>query len=52
MRWTGQVALKERGEVYIEFWWGHPGVNREIILTWIFRKLNEGINSLDCFGAG
>ena len=53
MRWAGQVALKGRGEVYTEFWWGHlrergyledPGVYGEITLIWIFRKLNEGID--------
>jgi hypothetical protein len=36
-----------RGEVYTEFWWGNlterghfedPGLDRRIILRWIFRK--------------
>jgi len=41
-----------RGEVYTRFWWGnlrvsdhleYPGVDRNIILRWIFRKLDVGV---------
>ena len=47
MRWAGHVAPKGKGEAYTGFWWGNlrerdhledPGVNRRIILRWIFRK--------------
>jgi len=39
----------KRGEVYTGFWWGNlrernhlkdPGVDRKIIIRWIFRKLD------------
>jgi len=41
-----------RGETYTEFWWGNrkerdhlgdPGVDRRIILRWIFRKWDMGL---------
>jgi hypothetical protein len=41
-----------RGETYTEFWWrnrkerdhlGDPGVDRRIILRWIFRKWDMGL---------
>jgi hypothetical protein len=41
-----------RGEVYTGFWWGNlkernhlgdPGVDRRIILRWIFRKWDVGV---------
>ena len=49
MRWAWQVA--HMGEGRVVFWWrdlrerdpwGDPGVNRKIILRWIFRKWNMG----------
>ena len=51
MRWVGRVARMWRGEAYTGFWWGNlrerdhlgdPGVNRRIILRWIFRKFDVG----------
>jgi hypothetical protein len=45
-----------RGEVYTEFWWGNlresdhledPGVDRRIILRWIFRKWDGGMDWID-----
>ena len=47
MRWAGHVTRVGRGETYTGFWWGNlkerdhlgdPGVDRRIILSWIFRK--------------
>ena len=47
MRRAGHVARMGKGEVYTGFWWGNlrkrdhlgnPGVDRRIILRWIFRK--------------
>jgi hypothetical protein len=47
MRWAGHVARMWRREACIGFWWGNlserdhlgePGVDRSIILRWIFRK--------------
>jgi len=47
MRWAGHVGPKGKGEAYTGCWWGNlrerdhledPGVNRRIILRWIFRK--------------
>jgi hypothetical protein len=41
----------ERGEVQAGFWWGNvreehhwedPGINRKIILEWIFKKWDVG----------
>jgi hypothetical protein len=41
-----------KGEIYKVFWWGNlrerdhlgdPGVDRRIILRWIFRKLDVGV---------
>jgi hypothetical protein len=46
MRWAGHTASMGRGEVYTGFWWGNlrerdhwgdPGVDRRIILRWVFR---------------
>jgi len=52
MRWAGHVARTvERRSVY-RVWWGNlrdrdhmedPGVDRRIILRWIFRKWDVGI---------
>jgi hypothetical protein len=48
-RWAGHVW--ERGKMYTGFWWGNlkerdhlddPGVDRRIILRWIFRKWDGG----------
>jgi hypothetical protein len=51
-RWAGNIASRGgRGEVYIEFWWGHlrerdhledPGLDGRVILTWNFRKWDGG----------
>ena len=44
------------GEVHTGFWWGNlrerdyfknPGVNLRIILKWIFRKWDGGMDCLD-----
>jgi hypothetical protein len=44
-RLAGHVAHRGRGEAYKEFWWGNPrerdhlenpGLNKRIILKWIF----------------
>ena len=53
MRWVGHVArMGERGEAYTNCWWGNlrerdhlgdPGIDVNIILTWIFRKLDVGV---------
>jgi len=51
MGWAGHVARMGRREVYTGFWWGdlrkgyhleEPGVDRRIILKWIFKKFNGG----------
>ena len=52
MRWTGHVARMGRAVAYTGFWWGNlrerdhvgdPGVDRRIILRWIFKKCNVGV---------
>ena len=49
MRWAGRV---ERGEVHTGFWWRNlterddledSGADGNIVLKWIFRKLNGGV---------
>jgi hypothetical protein len=52
MRWASHVAHMGREEVYTGFWWGNlreredPGVDKMIILKWIFRKWH-GRHELD-----
>jgi hypothetical protein len=52
MRWTGHVARVRKGEMCTGFWWGNlrerdqwgdPGIDRKIILRWIFRKWDVGV---------
>jgi len=53
----GGASSTYRGrEVYTEFWWGNlrerghlgdPGVYGRIILKWIIRKWNEGMDWID-----
>ena len=47
------MTLMERGEVHTLFWWGNvregdhlenPGVDGSIILMWIFRKWDGGVD--------
>ena len=60
MRWAEHVARMARGEACTGFWWGNlrvrdhlgdPGVDRRIILRWIFRKCDVG-DGLDRAGSG
>ena len=48
---SGHVARTGRGEAYTVFWWGSlrerdhledPGIDRRIIIRWIFRKWDVG----------
>jgi len=52
MREAGHVARIGPNEAYTGFWWGnlrerehlgHPGVDRGVILRWIFRKWDVGV---------
>ena len=53
MRWVGQLAHMGRGEVHTGFLGGgnlrerdhleDPGIDRRIILRWIFRKWDVGV---------
>jgi hypothetical protein len=52
MRWVRHVARMGESEACIRFWWenlrerdhwGDPGVDRKIILGWIFRKWDVGV---------
>ena len=51
MRWPGQVAHMEEKKMNTAFWWGNvwetdhledQGVEKRIILRWIFRNWDEG----------
>ena len=51
MRWAGYVALTGKGKAYTGFWSGNlcvrdhlkdPGVDKRVILRWIFRKCDVG----------
>jgi hypothetical protein len=53
MRWVGHVARMGRGEVCTGFWWGNlrekdhwedAGVDGRIILRWIFKKWEYGLD--------
>ena len=46
--------IRQRGEAYIDFWWGNlrerahlgdPGIDWSTILRWIFRKWNVGVGT-------
>jgi len=52
MRWAGHVVCKWKGEAYTGCWLGNlrerdhledPGVDRRIILRWIFRKWDVAV---------
>jgi hypothetical protein len=57
MRWArhvAHIAHMGRGETYTGFWWGNlrerdhledPGVDGRIILRWIFRKWDVGVET-------
>jgi hypothetical protein len=56
MRWAGHVARTGRKEAYVRFWWGNRrerdqqgdlGIDRRIILGWIFRKWNGGMDWIE-----
>jgi len=56
MRWTGHVALMRESNVHTGFWWGNlrkrdylvdPDVNERIIIRWIFRKWDGGMDWID-----
>jgi hypothetical protein len=51
MRWAGYIARMGKGEVYTGVWWGNirervylgdRGLDKRIILRWIFRKRGCG----------
>jgi hypothetical protein len=59
---SGHVASIERGKAYAGFWWGNvrernrledPGIDRRIVLRWIYWKWDFGawIGS-SCLGKG
>ena len=56
MRWAGHIAHMGGGEVQTGFWWGNlrerddledPDADGRIILKWIFRKWDGGIDWID-----
>ena len=56
MRWVGHVARMGTSEVYTGFWWGNleerkhledTGVDGRIILRWIFRQWDGGLDWID-----
>jgi hypothetical protein len=56
MRWTVHIARRGKSEVHTGFWWGalregdhfgHPGVYGRIILTWIFKKWDGGMDWIE-----
>ena len=56
MKWVGHVALMGERRDVRGFWWGNlmerdhmenPGVNGRIILRWIFRKWDGGMDWID-----
>ena len=56
MRWAGYVARTGGGEVCTGIWWGnlnerdyleYPGIDGRIILRWIFRKMDWGMDWID-----
>jgi hypothetical protein len=56
MRWAGHVVRMGRVEIYMGFWWGNlrerdhledPGIDEKIILRWIFRKWDQGMDWID-----
>jgi hypothetical protein len=56
MSWAGHVARMGKREVHTGFWWGDlregdhlgdPGEDGRIILKWIFKKLDEGMDWIE-----
>jgi hypothetical protein len=56
MRWAGHIARRGKREVHTGFWLGDlragdhlgdPGVDRRIILKWIFKKWNGGMDWIE-----
>jgi hypothetical protein len=55
MRWAGHVGRVGYRISYTEFWWGYlreryhledPDVDGRIILKWIFKKWEGGVDSI------
>jgi len=56
MRWASHVACRGGEDVHTGFWWGNlrerhyfeePGVDGRIILRWIFRNWEGGMEFID-----
>ena len=56
MRWAGRVARMGIGLEYKGFWWGNlkerehledSGLNRRIILSWIFKQWDGGMDWME-----
>jgi hypothetical protein len=56
MRWAGNIARMGKREVHTEFWWGDlkegdylgdPDVDGRIILKWILKKLDGGMDWIE-----